>query len=63
MPDPRDLHRGATRVMSVLMIVLGTTMIVSTLARGGGVLAIGLLLGALFVAAGVLRLRLARRPD
>jgi hypothetical protein len=63
MPEPRDFHRGATRVMSMVMIVLGVAMIVSTLARGGGVLAIGLLLGALFIAAGLLRLRLARRES
>jgi hypothetical protein len=61
MSDPRDLHRGATRAMSVLMIVIGAAMIASTVARGGGILAIGLILGALFVAAGALRLRLTRK--
>ncbi len=61
MPDPRDFHRGATRAMSVLMIVIGVAMIGSTLAGGGGVVALGLVLGALFVAAGALRLHLTRR--
>jgi hypothetical protein len=60
MPAPRELHRGATRVMSVAMIVIGVAMIVSTLARGGGALALGLLLGLLFVAAGAGRIYVAR---
>jgi hypothetical protein len=46
--------------MSLLMVLLGTTMIVATVAGGGGVLAKGLLLGVLFVAAGGLRLHLSR---
>lgn len=60
MPAPRELHRGATRVMSIAMIVIGVAMIVSTLARGGGALAMGLLLGLLFVAAGAGRIYVAR---
>ena len=60
MPAPRELHRGATRVMSVAMIVIGVAMIVSTLARGGGALALGLRLGLLFVAAGAGRIYVAR---
>jgi hypothetical protein len=47
--------------MSVLMIVLGVAMIGSTVARGGGPLAVGLLLGLLFVAAGAARLYLLQR--
>ncbi len=60
MPAPRELHRGATRVMSVAMIVIGVAMIVSTLARGGGALALGLILGLLFVGAGAGRIYVAR---
>ncbi len=56
MPAPRDVHRGATRVMSVLMVLLGVAILVSTVARGGGSLALGVLLGILFVAAGGARL-------
>jgi hypothetical protein len=62
MPTPRDLHRGSTRLLSAVMVVLGVAMIVSTIARGGGVLAVGILLGALFVAAGAGRLYLLGRP-
>jgi hypothetical protein len=60
MPTPRELHRGATRILSTAMVVLGVVLVVSTLARGGGPLAIGVLLGVLFVAAGAGRFYLAR---
>ena len=57
MPDPRDVHRGATRVMSAILIVIGVAMLVLTVARGGGPVSLGVILGLLFVAAGALRLR------
>jgi hypothetical protein len=46
--------------MSALMVVIGVVLLVSTIVRGGGPLAIGVLLGLLFVAAGAGRLYLAR---
>ena len=46
--------------MSSVMVVLGVVLIVLTIARGGGVLSLGILLGVLFVLAGVLRLRVER---
>ena len=48
--------------MSLVMVVLGLAMIVTTVARGGGPLALGLLLGLLFVLAGAGRLYLSREP-
>jgi hypothetical protein len=42
------------------MVVIGVAMIVRTLAAGGGPLASGLLLGVLFIAAGVGRMYLRR---
>lgn len=60
MPEPRTVYSAATRVLSVAMVVIGVVLIVATLAQGGGPLAIGLLLGVLFVAAGAGRLYLAR---
>ena len=48
-------------VMSVVLVALGVAIIVRTVAAGGGPLAFGLLIGVLFVAAGVLRLVLERR--
>jgi hypothetical protein len=51
-----------TRVLSLLMIVIGVAIVARTLAAGGGALALGLLLGVLFVAAGAGRLYAERRP-
>ena len=66
MPEPRDVHRGTTGLLSVILVLLGVAMIVRTIAEGGGALAFGLLIGVLFIAAGLGRLyintRLASRP-
>lgn len=62
MPGPRDIHRTTTTVMSVVMVVIGVAMVVSTLARGGGPAAIGVLLGLLFLVAGAGRIYVGRRP-
>jgi hypothetical protein len=51
-----------TRVLSALMVLIGVAIIVRTVAAGGGPLALGLLLGVLFVAAGAGRLYAERRP-
>ena len=51
-------YRGLVTLMAVTMIVLGLTMVTLTLAHGLGV---GLLLGILFMAAGVGRLLMLRR--
>ena len=61
MPQRHQLHRNSTRVMSVLIIVIGIALIVRTVIAGGGALAVGLLLGVLFVAAGAGRLYLQFR--
>jgi hypothetical protein len=60
---PRQVHRQATRLLSIAMVVLGVALIVRTLAAGGGAVAVGVVLGVLFVAAGAARLYLqTRRP-
>lgn len=56
MPEPREIHKATTRVLSAAMLVLGIAMVVSTLVRGGGALAIGLVMGVLFILAGAGRL-------
>jgi hypothetical protein len=61
MAQPRDLHRQSTRVMSTILVLLGVAIIVSTLVNGGGALSFGLLLGVLFIAAGLARLYLLGR--
>ena len=49
-------HGAATRLLSALLVIIGIVMVVSTIARGGGPLAAGVILGVLFAAAGALRL-------
>ncbi len=62
MPEPpRQLHRSATRVLSLAMIAIGVALVVRTLVAGGGGLALGIVLGVLFVAAGGARLYLQAR--
>ena len=64
MPTPRQAHRAATGVLSATMVVIGIALIVSTLLRGGGPLAVGVIIGLLFCALGTGRLYLQRRtPD
>jgi hypothetical protein len=41
-----------TRIMSAVIVVVGLALIVSAIARGGGPLAYGVVLGLLFVAVG-----------
>jgi hypothetical protein len=61
VPDPRQIQRGSTFALSGAMLVIGIVLIVLTLARGGGPLATGLLVGVLFVCAGAGRLYVERR--
>lgn len=61
MPAGPQLHRASTRALSVAMVLVGLAMLVSTVVRGGGPAALGVLLGALFVAVGVGRLYLLSR--
>ena len=53
------MHGAATIVLSSLMVLLGVAMLISTLARGGGPLAAGVILGILLGALGAGRLYVA----
>jgi hypothetical protein len=55
------MRGAATQVLSTAMVVIGLVILVRTLAGGGGAFAFGLLVGLLFVAAGVGRLYVERR--
>ena len=55
------VHTVATKVLSLVMIGLGVAMIAMAIARGGGPLATGVLLGLLFTAAGAGRLWVAKQ--
>jgi hypothetical protein len=61
MSEPGQLQRSTTRVLSVVMVVIGIALIARTVAAGGGPIATGVLLGALFVLAGAGRLYLQLR--
>jgi hypothetical protein len=52
---------AATQVLSALMVLIGIAILVRTIAAGGGATALGILLGVLFMAAGVGRLYVERR--
>jgi hypothetical protein len=58
---PERIYRGSVRVFSLVFCALGLVLIASTLARGGGPLALGVLLGAAFLAVGLGRLWIASR--
>jgi hypothetical protein len=55
-------YRLSTRVLSALLVLIGLAMVAAALARGGGVLALGVVLGAMLTALGGARLWLALRP-
>jgi hypothetical protein len=55
------LHKSSTRLLSILMIVIGLALLVRTVLAGGGALATGILLGVLFILAGAARLYLQLR--
>jgi hypothetical protein len=60
-PSPDEGYQLAVRIFSVTIIGFGAAMLVLTLARGGGPLAVGVLFGLLFIALGSGRLYLSMR--
>lgn len=60
-PRPDEVYRGATRVMAVVILVVGILIVALTLARGGGVAATGLWIGLVFCGLGAGRLYLSLR--
>ena len=56
----RRAYTTSTRVTSALLVIVGAAMVVSALARGGGALALGVVLGAMLALLGAGRLWLAR---
>lgn len=63
MPDPSSIHRAGTRVMSVVLVVLGIVLVGSAVSQGGGPLSIGVLFGVLLAGAGIARLWLERQRE
>jgi len=54
-------YRAMTQLLAVATIALGVVMVATTIARGGGPISVGVVLGLLFVAVGAGRLYLLRR--
>jgi multisubunit Na+/H+ antiporter MnhB subunit len=56
----RRAYVTSTRVLSGLLMLVGVAMVVSALGRGGGALALGVVLGTMLALIGAGRLWLAR---
>lgn len=54
-------YRASTRVIGVVMCMLGLAMIATSVARGGGPLAVGVIVGLMFLVLGVVRYTHASR--
>jgi hypothetical protein len=61
MASPERIYSGSVRAFSIVFVVLGLALLVSTFARGGGPLSVGTLLGLAFLAVGVGRLWISAR--
>jgi hypothetical protein len=53
-------YLASTRVLNALLVLVGLALVVAALARGGGALAVGVVVGVLFALLGAGRLWLAR---
>jgi hypothetical protein len=60
-PSAAEGYQLAVRIFSVTIIGFGVAILIVTLARGGGPLAVGVLFGLLFIALGSGRLYLSKR--
>ena len=59
--SPDEGYQLAVRIFSVTIIGFGAAILIVTLVRGGGPLAVGVLFGLLFIALGSGRLYLSKR--
>ena len=53
-------YLASTRVLNAILVIVGLALVVAALARGGGALAVGVVVGVLFALLGAGRLWLAR---
>jgi hypothetical protein len=53
-------YLASTRVLNALLVLVGLVLVAATLMRGGGALAVGVVVGVLFALLGAGRLWLAR---
>ena len=52
-------YRHSTRALSALICLLGIVLVITSIARGGGPLAVGVIVGLLFAGLGAARFVLA----
>jgi hypothetical protein len=55
------LYDRSVRMISLIYVVIGVAVLTLTLARGGGVVSIGMLLGLAFIGIGLARYRLQQK--
>ena len=60
-PEPDEVYRGVTRLFAAIILVFGVTIVVVTIAHGGGPASFGVLIGILFCVLGGARLYLSVR--
>jgi hypothetical protein len=56
MASPERIYQSSVRAFSLVFLVLGAVILVTTLASGGGPLSVGTMLGVAFLAVGAGRL-------
>ena len=56
-------YLASTRLLSAALLLVGVAMVASTIARGGGALALGVVLGTALTLVGAARLWLARGSE
>jgi hypothetical protein len=57
------VYIASTRLLSAALLVVGVAMVASTIARGGGPLALGVILGIMLALVGAGRLWLTRSDE
>ena len=61
MAAPDEVYRAVTRLFAVIILGFGLTILIVTLANGGGILSFGVLLGLVFMGLGGGRFYLSMR--
>jgi hypothetical protein len=56
-------YRASTRLIGIVTFVIGLALIAVTIARGGGPLAVGVIIGVLFAVLGAIRYIQATRRE
>jgi hypothetical protein len=60
IPPVQRAYLASTRLLGAALLLVGVAMVASTIANGGGPLAVGVLLGTMLAVVGAARLWFAR---